>query len=478
MVNFLKYTLLVLSIAISGELFAQKSEISKYIEQLDSVNMRITLSTLASDRYEGRGPGARGGEITQKYIAAYLDSCGVKRGNDNSYFQNLNHIKSFNVAKRRFIVDGNDYPNDYKYENLYHQDTVLKITEIILIVQGIDSVVKPDNLEGKVIMKPDDISSDFIDRQNPVTVINVAPAFKPASDAVSERRYSVPPSSKYNYNKVSISVNLANKLIKSTGKTLTEIIDEVKKSGKSKILKLKTSAEIHGNVVYEKMQINNIVGIIEGSDLKDEYIILSAHHDHVGIVKDEIYNGADDNASGVSSVLEIARLLMKAKAEGNSVRRSVVILFPDVEEAGLVGSTYYVNNPIFPLKSTRACINVDMVGRIDEKYKSTNGDYIYIVNDEKTNGDLLERIKDSNNDNIIINTEDLNSLFGRSDHYNFAKNNIPAVLITSGLHGDYHTPKDDTEFIDFKAMWKRNRFIFSLVWNLANADEIKQPVNR
>jgi putative aminopeptidase FrvX len=472
MVKYIKYTLLLAALLIvSGGLFAQKPEISKYVEQIDSLKMKITLSTLASDEFEGRGTGKTGGELAQKYIVAYLDSCGIKPVNNGSYFQDINHIKSFNVAKRRFTVNNVDFPNDYKYENSYYQDTVLKIKEIIFIVPGTETAGKKlNNIEGKVVMKLNDTPYDFLDSLNPATVINILPTFKPASSVVSERSFFTPPESKYKYNRVNISVNLADKLLESTKKTLKEITGEVEKSGKTKVFTLKTSVEIHGNVVFQKTNVSNIIGIIEGSDLKNEYVILSAHHDHVGVINNEIYNGADDNASGVSSVLEIARLLAKAKSEGNGLRRSVVFLFFAAEELGLIGSNYYVKNPALPLTDAKACINIDMVGRIDDKYKSTKGDYIYIVNDEKTNGDLLEIANKSNNDNIVLNTEDHNSLFNRSDHYNFAKNNIPAVLLTSGLHKDYHTPRDEVKLIDFSAMWKRNRFIFSLIWNLANND--------
>ncbi|MDR0384535.1 MAG: M28 family peptidase, partial [Prevotellaceae bacterium] len=259
-------------------------------------------------------------------------------------------------------------------------------------------------------------------------------------------------------------------LLKSAGKTLKAITDEVEKSGISQVFTLKTSVEIHGNVIYRQLNVSNIIGLIEGTDLKNEYIILSAHHDHEGIVKGEIYNGADDNASGVSGVLEIARLIAKAKREGYGLRRSVAVLFPAAEESGLIGSRFYVNHPVFPLADTKACVNVDMIGRIDDRYKSADSSYIYIVNDEQTNGHMLELADRSNTDKIILNTKSLNSLFRRSDHYNFARHGIPAVLLTSGLHKDYHTPGDDTELINFGAMWKRSRFIFSLVCSLANSD--------
>jgi hypothetical protein len=472
MVKYIKYTVLLAAfVVVFFGLSAQKTEISKYLEQIDSIQMRTTLSTLASDELEGRGTGKQGGESAQNYIVAYLDSCGIKAGNNGSFFQDINYTKSFNVAKRRFIVDNVDYPDDYKYANLYHQDTVLNITEITFIAWRPDMTgVMEDDLADKIIMKFDDTPSDFIDDQNPKAVINIVSAFKPASSTVSERAFFTPPQSKYKHSKISVSTNLADKLLESTGKTLKDIADDIEKSGKPQRLTLKTSAEIHGNVIYRKTNVSNILGIIEGSDLKNEYIVLSAHHDHVGVINGETYNGADDNASGVSAVLEIARSIAKVKEEGAGPRRSVVILFPAAEEMGLIGSNYYTNNPVFPLTDTKACINVDMVGRIDNKYISTNGDYIYIVNniDKKTDDNLLGLAEKSNSDGIVLNTEDLNSLFNRSDHYNFAKHNIPAVLLTSGLHKDYHTPRDKVELIDFSAMWKRCRFIFSLTWYLAN----------
>ncbi|MDR0386390.1 MAG: M28 family peptidase [Prevotellaceae bacterium] len=470
MIKYIKYTFLAILFSVPTLIFAQKTEVLKYLKQIDSTKIRTTVFTLASDSLEGRGTGQRGNDIAQKYIVACLDSFGVKQGNGNSWFQNINAVKSFNVAKKKFIVDGDDFSNDYKYENLYNQDTILNISEIIFIAATKKSdSFRLNNIHNKVIMKLSDTPLEHYTDELPCTVINIFPDFRPLSTKVFERTYwppSVPPTGKHP-NKVNININLADQLLKSTGRTINEIIEKVEETGTPEILTLTTSAEIHGNVHYVDMNANNIIGIIEGSDLKDEYIILSAHYDHLGIVKGEIFNGADDNASGVSNVLEIARVTAKAKNEGNELRRSVVTLFFAAEESGLIGSGYYVNNPVFPLENTKACINVDMTGRIDDKYKSTNGNYIYVVNSDQTNGNLLSHVRNSNNDALIINTKDLNRLFKRSDHYNFAKNNIPSILLTSGLHNDYHTPKDDAELINFNALWKRNRFIFSLVWNLS-----------
>jgi len=111
----------------------------------------------------------------------------------------------------------------------------------------------------------------------------------------------------------------------------------------------------------------NIIGYIEGTDLKDELLVITAHYDHLGIKEDSlIYNGADDNGSGTSSIMEIAQAFMLAKNEGNGPRRSVLIMPVSGEEKGLLGSKYYAENPIYPLENTIANLNVDMIGRIDD----------------------------------------------------------------------------------------------------------------
>jgi hypothetical protein len=473
MIKYLKYLFLFVVYPVSSGLFAQKSDMSKYIEQIDSLILRRTLSTLASDRFEGRGTAQQGGVMTQLYIADYLDSCNVIPAvGTKSFFQNIECVRRVNVEKKRSPVNDHVFTNEYSFENSYRQDTTIYINEIIFVAQGCNTDIEPVDVENKTVMILDYSKCDWNSR-NPTTVINIVQNFIPTVPEISETIYFPPTENKYKYNKVNISARLADKLLESTGKTLLEIVDDVRKSGSTKIFTLKTNVEFHGNVRYKSLNVNNIVGIIEGSDLANEYIVLSAHHDHMGIVNDRVYNGADDNASGVACVLETARLLAKAKREGHGCRRSVIALFPAAEEMGLIGSKYYVKNPIYPLTETKACINVDMVGRIDDRYNATKDDYIYFVNDETSNNYLLQRANIANIDSIVINASDLNTMFTRSDHYNFAVNNIPAVLISGGLHNDYHTPDDDTEWINFDAIWKRCRFIFSLVWNLANVGTSK-----
>mgnify|MGYP001038427065 FL=1 len=221
----------------------------------------------------------------------------------------------------------------------------------------------------------------------------------------------------------------------------------------------------------------NIIGFIEGSDLKDEIVVITAHYDHLGVKEDTlIYNGADDNGSGTSAIMEIAQAFMLAKKEGNGPRRSVLIMPVSGEEKGLLGSKYYTDNPIYPLENTIANLNVDMIGRIDKNHD--NPDYVYLIGSDRLSSELHQISEDINKQyfnlelDYTFNAEDdPNRYYYRSDHYNFAKNNIPVIFYFNGIHEDYHKPTDTVEKINFEKIQKISRYIFLTAWELANRDE-------
>ncbi|MDA7794717.1 M28 family metallopeptidase [Flavobacteriales bacterium] len=221
----------------------------------------------------------------------------------------------------------------------------------------------------------------------------------------------------------------------------------------------------------------NIIGFIEGSDLKDEIVVITAHYDHLGVKEDTlIYNGADDNGSGTSAIMEIAQAFMLAKKEGNGPRRSVLIMPVSGEEKGLLGSKYYTDNPIYPLENTIANLNVDMIGRIDQNHD--NPDYVYLIGSDRLSSELHQISEDINKQyfnlelDYTFNAEDdPNRYYYRSDHYNFAKNNIPVIFYFNGIHEDYHKPTDTVEKINFEKIQKISRYIFLTAWELANRDE-------
>ena len=221
----------------------------------------------------------------------------------------------------------------------------------------------------------------------------------------------------------------------------------------------------------------NIIGFIEGSDLKDEIVVITAHYDHLGVKEDTlIYNGADDNGSGTSAIMEIAQAFMLAKQEGNGPRRSILIMPVSGEEKGLLGSKYYTENPIYPLENTIVNLNVDMIGRIDKNHD--NPDYVYLIGSDRLSTELHQVSEDINKQyfnlelDYTFNAEDdPNRYYYRSDHYNFAKNNIPVIFYFNGIHEDYHKPTDTVEKINFEKIQKISRYIFLTAWELANRDE-------
>lgn len=221
----------------------------------------------------------------------------------------------------------------------------------------------------------------------------------------------------------------------------------------------------------------NIWAYIEGSEKPDEIVVLSAHYDHVGIKNGEVYNGADDDGSGTVALMEMAAAFQKAKNEGNGPKRSILILHVTGEEHGLHGSRYYSENPLFPLKNTVADVNIDMIGRRDDFHKDSNN-YVYVIGSDYLSSDLYNICESVNQKYINLTLDykyndksDPNRFYYRSDHYNFAKHNIPSVFLFNGTHADYHKPGDEVDKIEFDALTKRTQYAFAIAWEIANREE-------
>ncbi len=220
----------------------------------------------------------------------------------------------------------------------------------------------------------------------------------------------------------------------------------------------------------------NVLGYLEGTDKKDELVVMSAHYDHLGIKDGKVFNGADDDGSGTVSVLAFAEAFEQAKKDGHGPRRSVLFLANTGEEEGLLGSQYYTDHPVFPLESTVADVNIDMVGRVDPEHEG-KGDYVYVVGADKLSSELNAVSEATNQkynpialDYKYNDPADPEHIYYRSDHYNFAKHKIPVAFYTSGLHADYHKETDEVDKIDFPAMARRDQLIFHTAWELANRE--------
>jgi len=220
----------------------------------------------------------------------------------------------------------------------------------------------------------------------------------------------------------------------------------------------------------------NVLAYIEGTDLKDELIIITAHYDHLGKHEEKTFNGADDDGSGTVAAMEIAEAFMLAKKEGNGPRRSILVMCVSGEEKGLLGSKYYTDNPIYPLENTVANLNIDMIGRVDDWHE--NGDYIYLIGADRLSQELHDISEQINEEFVGLELDytfneedDPNRYYYRSDHYNFAKNNIPVIFYFNGVHEDYHKVTDTVEKIDFEKIQTITRLVFLTAWELANREE-------
>ncbi|RAR75354.1 M28 family metallopeptidase [Flavobacterium aciduliphilum] len=217
----------------------------------------------------------------------------------------------------------------------------------------------------------------------------------------------------------------------------------------------------------------NIWAFIEGSEKPDEIIVVSAHYDHVGMKNGVVYNGADDDGSGTVALLEIAQAFQKAKEQGQGPKRSILFLHMTGEEHGLYGSSYYSEHPLFPIEKTVADVNIDMIGRRDNRHSDSN--YIYLIGSDYLSSDLFTICEEANAkftqlaiDYKYNDRKDPNRFYYRSDHYNFAKHRIPVVFLFNGTHADYHKETDDVDKIEFDALSKRAQLGFTIAWELAN----------
>ena len=231
----------------------------------------------------------------------------------------------------------------------------------------------------------------------------------------------------------------------------------------------------------------NVIAIIRGTEIPDEYVILTAHLDHVGYGRtgsragrnvNKIHNGADDDGSGTVAVLEIAQAFKEASKKGKGPKRSIVFLHVTGEEKGLLGSAYYADNPIYPLEDTVTNLNLDMIGRTDPTRQGENREYIYIIGSDHDSQDLhnLSELTNSETVNIDLDyrfnaKDDPQRFYYRSDHYNFAKNGIPIIFYFSGTHPDYHMPSDTPDKIEYDLLEVRSRLVFYTAWNIANRDK-------
>ena len=463
----------------------------QYAGTITAEELKIHLEIIASDEYEGRETGKNGQRMTADYLKKELDSYGLTPGNKGNSFQyfKLNETQkpeaTFSFHNKDFV-----YAKDfYFFQNYAKFESFQVLAEELVpveygIVEGKRNDYDSKEVKGKIVVikveSPKEFSSWDWKKKVKLAEKMGAKQVIFASD------------------KFESTLNRLHHFLTKSSMTLAT--DEVKKKAEfipffffsdellSEIYRLEKTEKdfIERYPLYEtlefmyqkldgKIESSNVLGLIEGSDpvLKNEYIILTAHYDHLGIQDGEIYNGADDDGTGTVALLEIAQAFQKAKEEGNGPKRSILIMPVSGEEKGLLGSRYYSENPVFPLENTVANLNIDMIGRLDEYHTEDN--YVYVIGADKISQELHDVNEATNKkytqlelDYRFNKENDPNRFYYRSDHYNFAKNGIPVIFYFSGVHEDYHQPTDEVHKIMFPKVEKITQLVFYTAWELAN----------
>ncbi len=482
---------------------AQKKDknVLKAAASITVEDMKRHLYTIASKEMEGRETPSPGLEKAANYIEQHFKSLGLKPGNNGSYRQTyplykdsmLSSSMKINGSMLELNTDFQPQANNYAAE--------MRFSEIVFAGFGISDADKRDDYKdlkvaGKLVLIADGAPADYKPTQtgfsSPSSVfgkMNAAVSKGAAAVLIVYGNYPRRPltlSSNWSMNSYkssqppftfTVSAGVAEKIIGEDGKN---ILDKLKAG----TLVPKTyPAEI--DLSYSKTtktnSASNVLGVLEGTDLKNEYVFITGHYDHLGKRDTVIYYGADDDGSGTTGVLEMAEAFAKAKEAGNGPRRTMVFMTVSGEEKGLWGSGYYANHPIFPLDKTTVDLNIDMIGRSDSSRKkgdSTN--YVYVVGDDKISSDLKIISEEVNKtygnmelDYKFNDPNDRNRIYFRSDHYNFAQKGVPIIFYYDGMLGaDYHRPTDTPDKINYPLMVKRAQLVFYTAWEMANRNDM------
>ena len=486
------FVFLLISLHISAQNTA-----TKYAETITQEDLKDYLTILASDALEGRETGTRGQKMAAVFIQEHFKSNGlkpiVKCDTYQSFLQPVPLEKG--VPGDIYIkIDGNKKTN---FEDIvYHGSMDMPEEESIEVVfggEGKDSDLEGLDLNGKALLiyAKSGMTEirEKLQRERGVKAFFVVSTVddKSFNALASQFKYFTSGGSlhlKEKQKKIKdaghflISPNMAAEILHTRAKKLTKAIKK-KNGGKANALKKIKPRSIAYKLKWdvENIDSENVLGYLEGTDKKEEIVVLTAHFDHLGKKGDQIHNGADDDGSGTVAIMEIAQAFADAKKAGNGPRRSMLFMAVTGEEKGLLGSEHYTNNPVFPLENTVANLNIDMIGRIDPKHKD-NPDYVYLVGSDRLSSELHELSEKVNEthtklelDYVYNDENHPDRIYYRSDHWNFAKNNIPVIFYFNGVHADYHQPTDTVEKINFDQLQKRTLLVFYTAWEIANRAE-------
>ncbi len=488
---------------------------------ITAAQLRNYLEFIASDELEGRDTPSRGLDIAAMYIADHLRSWGIKPAGDNgSYFQKFPLRRSrIDTAGTRLQLNNQSFTYGEDFLSSFNPATISN-SQIVYASHG--WFIKSKNIDAyqgidvndKIVVVANNLPKGvtFNDLQGNQGEDWMSPAFY----AQTKGARAVIIFGNYNNlaNWQGTKWNQTEKGGLEFGKPQNQITIPTITASPRLISALFFGEKANGNIVYTKgitqdfaepfdlkptKKINlsvavkteethsqNVVGILEGSDavLKNEYVAIGAHYDHVGtnpfsFNDDKIWNGADDDGSGTVSVLSIAEAFSKGATRP---KRSILFIWHAGEEKGLWGSEYFTDNPTVPITSIITELNIDMIGRAQQtgdenptnKLLPKQGE-VFLIGSRMMSTELGD-LSDATNKSFLNmsfnfkydDPKDPEQFFYRSDHFNYARKGVPIIFYMDGNHADYHQPSDSIEKVDFANMEKIARTIFATGWQLAN----------
>jgi Zn-dependent M28 family amino/carboxypeptidase len=490
---------------------------------ITAAQLKDYLSFIASDEMEGRDTPSRGLDTTAKFIAMNLSRWGFKpAGDDGSYFQRIalqrNQLDAAGshaeINGQRFNFGDDFLPNAVsatisgplvyaghgwmiKSKNIdAYQSVDVKDKIVVVFGEGLPKGVSQSDLTGT---RGEDWANPLLYAQrHGAKGVLAIPDFsmllnwdRSRQRATSRgntvvEKFQTPANT--SIPAIWLSARMATALFQGEKYEATALMNRGIAGDAIEPFELSPGKNVSFTVATksDKLQTQNVVAIWEGSDpaLKNEYVALGAHYDHIGIATtpvngDSINNGADDDGSGTTALLAMAEALAHAKARP---KRSVLFVWHAGEEKGLWGSRYFTEYPTIPLDHIVTQINIDMIGRskkegdTNPRNKELSGpNEIYVIGSKMMSTELGELTDAVNKSYLNVaydyrydDPSDPNRFFFRSDHYNYARKGIPIVFFFDGVHEDYHRPGDSADKIDYQKMEKVARTVYMTLWEVAN----------
>lgn len=522
----MKHLLLLLPLAFVASFAFAQTNFDAYVNTITEKSVETHIYTLASDSMQGRKTADEGQKMAANYIANYFRKNHLDSLDLESYFQPFTlqgyEKNDIDIYYRNKGYNAKKYPKrGFGYGHYFSHEMQLHDTLLFEYV-GYGRDVQSENFEDKAILilldenlgkTYENIKHVAAKTQAKVFIVLFSKMgiwhFNPEKHVLAQQKKAqlvaaLPNFSNYSFEehmgkmnkKVEIFENFMQSedtifmavafpyeikyLFNESYKELEKLEKEIAKGKAQRDVQLKNDSLICNintkKYIVKNYPTENVVAYVEGTDKKDEIIVITAHYDHLGAKKDKIFVGADDNASGTTAVMEMARAFQQAAENGIRPKRSIVFAAVSGEEMGLRGPDYFVRNCPVPIENIVLNVNLDMIGRNNKNQEKYNTTAYFLTNGKHKRKYLrIAKELDKHNPNLELSKhpgfmKKLAWSFS-SDHFRFRRRNIPVAVVFTGLHPDYHTPKDTPDKINYPKATQITRLTCQTVWEIANLEK-------